>query len=233
MKKRKFTQNRKRWFRVFKRILRIRYRKPSFEYLGEKPTNGAIILSNHEGAAAPLNLEMYADFPIRMWGTHEMNSGLVKLYKYQTQVYYHKKRHWNLHLARLFCLIASPLTNLFYKGLKLISTYKDRRFFKQTIKESISAMTENGENIIIFPEMSDNGYLKKMEGFYAGFTVLAQALFRQGIDVKIFVTYFKKEERKFVFDSPISFSELKELCGNRHEMANYLLEKCNGLGESY
>ena len=44
------------------------------------------------------------------------------MYKYQTRVYYHEKKHWNLHLARLFCLLASPLTNLFYKGLNLIST---------------------------------------------------------------------------------------------------------------
>ena len=38
-------------------------------------------------------------------------------------------------LARLFCLLASPLTFLFYKGLNLISTYKDSRL-KITLEES-------------------------------------------------------------------------------------------------
>lgn len=123
--------------------MKCRYKRPEFVFLGEDFTNGAIILSNHEGTEAPMSLELYCDKPFRMWGTYEMNSGLVKLYKYQTRVYYHEKKHWNLHLARLFCLVASPLTNLFYKGLNLISTYKDARFLK-TIRESVSTI-EKGE----------------------------------------------------------------------------------------
>ena len=230
MKKKKFSQDRKRWFKFYKSLVRIKYSKLDFEFRGEKPTTGAIILSNHEGAAAPVNLEVYADFPIRMWGVHEMNSGFASLYKYQTRIYYHQKRHWNLHLARLFCLIASPLTHLFYRGLNLISTYGDTRFFT-TIKESLTAINERGENIVIFPEMSDRGYFKELEGFYAGFTVLAQALYKQGTDVKIFTAYYKKEQKKFIFDKPVLYSELKALCPDRRGMANYLLDKCNALGK--
>ena len=127
-------KKRKWWFKVLKKIMKIRYKKPTFVYLGEEVSTGSIILSNHEGTDAPMSLEIYTKMPIRMWGAHEMNSGLIKMYKYQTRVYYHEKKHWNLHLARLFCLIASPLTNLFYKGLNLISTYKDARF-RKTLKE--------------------------------------------------------------------------------------------------
>lgn len=89
----KFRQERKLWYRNLKRMLVARYKKPKFIYLGEKPSQGSIILSNHVGTEAPMSLEMYADFPIRMWGTAEMNSGLIQLYKYQTRVYYHEKKH--------------------------------------------------------------------------------------------------------------------------------------------
>ena len=230
MGKKKFTQDRKPWFKAFKQLVKLRYKKPTFEYLGEKPESGSIILSNHEGAASPLNLEVYADFPLRMWGTYEMNSGFKRLYKYQTNVYYHQKRHWNLHLARLFCLIASPLTNMFYSGLNLISTYPDTRLLG-TIKESVNAMVEKGDNIVIYPENSDNGYLKVLDSFHAGFALLAEALKKLGKDVKIFVAYFKKKERKFTFDKPILFSKLKERFRNRKEMAEYLLNRCNALGQ--
>ena len=139
------------WFRGIKHLMTGRYKKPQFIYLeGKEFENGSLILSNHEGTDAPMSLEMYLDKPTRMWGAHEMNSGLIKMYKYQTRVYYHEKKHWNLHLARLFCLIASPLTNLFYKGLNLISTYKDARFFK-TVKQSIDAV-KKGENVVVYPE---------------------------------------------------------------------------------
>lgn len=226
----KYKQKRSAWYRGLKGIMKLRYKKPQYVYLGEKPTEGGIILSNHEGTDAPMSLEIYADFPVRMWGTAEMNSGLKKMYKYQTRVYYHQKKHWNLHLARAFCLLASPLTNLFYKGLNLISTYPDARF-KKTINESVEAIKTRKENLVIFPERSDNGYEAEIKGFYAGFILLAQTLYKQGVDVKIFISYFKKDERLYIFDKPISFSNLKSLYSSREDMIAYLVERCNTLGK--
>ena len=112
----KTGQKRKWWFRLLKKLMRGRYKEPKFLYLGKEFGGGGIILSNHEGTDAPMSLEIYCDKPLRMWGAHEMNSGLIEMYKYQTRVYYQEKKGWNLHLARLFCLIATPLTNLFIKG---------------------------------------------------------------------------------------------------------------------
>lgn len=229
LKKKKFKQKRKAWYRGLKQIMKIRYKKTKFIFLGDKPSEGSIILSNHEGTDAPMALEIYAEFPVRMWGTAEMNSGIKKLYKYQTQVYYHEKKHWNLHLARLFCLLASPLTNLFYKGLNLISTYQDARF-KTTINESIKSIVEKKENLVIFPEKSPDGYMAHIQGFYAGFTVLAQTLYKQGYDAQIYVSYFKKKERVYIFDKPILFSTLKSTFSCREDITQYLVDRCNALG---
>ncbi|VEU82449.1 hypothetical protein [Acholeplasma hippikon] len=225
-----FTQNRKRWYRVLKFLMRSRYKKPEFIFLGDKPSHGAIILSNHVGTDAPMSLEIYCDFPIRMWGTHEMNSGLIKLYKYQSKVYYHEKKHWNLHLARLFCIIASPLTSLFYKGLNLISTYKDFRF-KYTLEESLKTIKNKKENIVIFPEKSDEGYLDELKGFHGGFVVLAEYLLRNQIDVPIYVSYFNLKEMTYIFGNPINYSTLKKMGLNRNEIAEYLVNECNKLNK--
>ena len=228
-RKKKFKQKRKLWYRGLKTIMKIRYKQPKFVYLADKPTKGSIILSNHEGTDAPMSLEIYADFPVRMWGTSEMNSGLKNLYAYQTKVYYHEKKHWNLFGARIFCLLASPLTNLFYSGLNLISTYKDGRL-KTTIKQSIEAI-KNGENIVIFPEDSKDGYLPELKSFYLGFALLAEKCLKENIDVPIYVAYYKIKENIYVFGESILYSKLKEICANREEIANYLLNKCNELGK--
>lgn len=222
------SKKRKWWFRLMKKLMLGRYKKPEFRYLGKEITTSAIILSNHEGTDAPMSLELYLDKPIRMWGAGEMNSGVVELYKYQTKVYYHEKKHWNIHLARLFCLIASPITNLFYKGLDLISTWHDVRFVK-TLRESVRSI-EEGDNIVIYPEVSDNGYLAELEGFHAGFVSLCDTLLRRGIDVDIFVTYFKKDELLYIIDAPVRYSEVKAGCQSREEIATKLLERCNALG---
>ena len=223
------SQNRKWWFRLIKKIMLCRYKEPRFVYLGDEIEKGSLILSNHEGTDAPMSLEIYLNKPMRMWGAHEMNSGLIKMYKYQSEVYYHEKKHWNIHLARLFCLIASPVTNVFYKGLNLISTYKDARF-RRTIKESLEALN-NGENIVIFPEDSTNGYLEELEGFYGGFVVLAEICKKRKIDVPIFVTYFRKKDLTYIIDKPVLYSELSKDGASREEIAKKLVERCNVLGK--
>ena len=230
MKEKVFKQKRKAWFRGLKQVIKIRYRRVQFIYLGEKPTEKAIILSNHVGTDAPLSLEIYADFPIRLWGAYEMNSGLKKLYKYQTEVYYHQKRGWNLHLARMYCLLASPLTNLFYKGLNLISTYQDTRL-RKTLDESFTAISDNGESIVIFPEDSSDGYCDELKGFHAGFVMLAEKCLNSGIDVPVYVSYFKKKERQYIFDAPVKYSELKTRFGDRNAIAGYLCDRCNKIGK--
>ncbi len=227
--KQKPQKKRKTWFKILKNIMKIRYKRPAFIYLGEKFQNGSIILSNHEGTDAPMSLEIYNNDPLRMWGAHEMNSGLRKMYAYQTRVYYHEKKHWSLHLARLFCLLASPLTNMFYSGFNLISTYKDSRLLK-TIRESENAI-KNGESVVIFPENSTKGYLAELEGFHPGCALLAETLFKKGIDVHIYVTYLKKEQGVYVIDKPIQYSELLKKYKTREEILKELCARCNELGK--
>ena len=226
--KAKGQPNRRLWFKAFKKLLVGRYKEPRFIYLGEPLQNGSIIVSNHEGTDAPLSLELYCDQPLRMWGAAEMNSGLIPMYKYQTEVYYHEKKHWNIHAARAFCLVASPLTNIFYKGLNLISTYHDARF-RKTLRESLAAL-KNGESIVIFPEDSKNGYLPELEGFFLGFIKLAEVAYRKGLDVPIYVTYFKRRELIYVIDAPVRYSELLAEGLSRDEIAKKLLDRCNALG---
>lgn len=222
-------RKRKWWFRGLKKIMKVRYKKPKFVYLGEQITNGGIIISNHEGTDAPMSMEIYSGKPVRFWGSHEMNSGLIKMYKYQTKVYYHEKKHWSLFGARMFCLIASPLTNLFYKGLDLISTYPDHRF-RQTLKESLGAI-KCGENIVIFAEKSSNGYQETLEGMYAGFIVLAETCKKSSIDVPIYCAYFNKAKKVYVIDAPIKYSELSASGKTKEEMSQLICTRCNELGE--
>lgn len=87
------VNQRKWWFRFLKKLMHGRYKKPTFVFLGKEFEDGSIILSNHEGTDAPMAVEIYMNRKFRMWGAYEMNSGLVNMYKYQTRVYYHQRKH--------------------------------------------------------------------------------------------------------------------------------------------
>ena len=230
IKKANIKKKRKLWFKILKGIMKVRYKRPAFVYLDGKPfQNSCLILSNHEGTDAPMSLEIYNPAPTRMWGAHEMNSGLKKMYSYQTKVYYHEKKHWKLGSARIFCLLASPLTNLFYKGFNLISTYQDARL-KKTIQESVDAIKE-GQCVVIYPEDSTKGYLEKLEAFHPVYLLLAEQCAKQNIDLPIYVTYYRKKDKAFIVDKPILFSALKEKYQTREAISKYLLDRCNILGQ--
>ena len=100
----------------------------------------------------------------------------------------------------------------------------------RTIKQSLEAL-ENGENIVVFPEDSKNGYLPELEGFFPGFVKLAAVCARKGIDVPIYVTYFKKKEKQYVVDAPVMYSELVKDGASCAEICRRLVERCNQLGK--
>lgn len=219
---------RRKWFRIVKALLRLVVKEPKFIYLGEEVRPGGIILSNHEGPKSPVSLELYSPVPQRQWGAHEMNESLKTAYRYQTHIYYHQKKHWNLWLARLFCLIATPVTYLYYKGIFLISSYGDLRL-KKTLKESLETL-KAGHTVVIFPEKSENGYFKELTGFHPGAVLFFQYCRRHGVNVPVHVAYLQRESRNYIFDAPTTVNELLDLGLDKHELAQKLCDRCNELG---
>ena len=112
--------------------------------------------------------------------------------------------------------------------MELISTYKDARFIK-TIRETIEALN-SGDNIVIFPEVSDKGYLKELEGFHSGFVLLGDQCLKKGVDIPVYVAYYRKDINTYVIDAPVKYSKLKEKYKTREEMSHNLCLRCNELG---
>lgn len=218
-------------FDVVKGVIRIFKRKTKVVYLGEKVEKSSIVLSNHVGASGPLAWELYPEFPFRFWGTYEMNGNLKVVYQYLSKTYFHQKKHWPLWLSRIFCLIAAPVMKGVYRGLEVISTYRDLRL-KSAITTSFEIIKE-GNNVIIFPEDSSVGYFDQMTKFFSGFLFFAKTCYKRGIDVPIFVAYYSRKKNTTVIDKPIRYSELiaKYDGLSDQEISKIMLDRCNQLGE--
>ena len=216
------------WFRALCGFLKLFVGKNQFVYLGEPFSDQALILSNHVGARGPFSFELNLKQTFRFWGTHLMNGGLKEVYKYQTEIYYHQKKGWNIHLARLFCLVASPLTHLFYKGLNLISTYPDIRL-RHTFEESLATLEEH-QSIVIFPEDSNNGYFDELTQFFKGFIAFGDYALKHGLDLPVYICYLERKQHRHIVDAPVKFSELKARYNSRNEFAAAVCARCNELG---
>ena len=223
--------NRKWWFNGLKGFLKIFIRKPKFVFLGKVHEENTIILSNHVGASAPVLLELYFKQPFRFWGTHEMTEGLRSVYKYLSTTYLHDKKHFSKAGAKILAFFICPFVNLFYKGLKLIPTYRDTRL-KKTMTESLTAL-KNKENIIIFPEDSSHGYFDDLTKFFPGFITLAKAYLKRGSDSYVQVIYYAKKHRTFIVDKSVKFSELVDRHANSDELAMTMCARANQLHLTY
>ncbi len=219
----------KTWFKVFKGFLKIFTRKPKFIYLGDKPVEPSLHLCNHVGSKGPLRLELYYDHNFRFWGTHEMNEGAKSTFKYLSTTYFQGKKHMKPFLAYPIAVIATPLLNLVYLGLNLISTYQDMRL-KNTFRESLNCF-KNNQSIIIFPENSTNGYFDELIEFNEGFVTLLEMAYKRGYDLPVYTMYFQRKHNRYIVDEKIMYSELLTLNLTKEELAEKFRVRCNELGK--
>ena len=231
MKSNKLQPKKEKWlFKGYKACIKATKKKVKFYYLDKKFEHGTLVLSNHESTKGPLSWDFFSGIQVRFLGSEEMNSGLIRMYKYQSKVYYHEKKHWNLFLSRLFCLAASPLTNLFYKGFDLISI-REGAGLGRTIKDAYTSLVEYKENLVLFPEDSTNGYLEELEAFHPGFLLICEYCYKKGVDLPIVVAYYRKKDSVCFVDKAINYSTLVEKYQTRERLAEALKDRCNELGK--
>ena len=63
--------------------------------------------------------------------------------------------------------------------------------------------------------------------------MLGDVCLKQGLDVPVYVSYFRKSDTTYIFDAPVMYSELKGKYKTRTEIARHLCDRCNELGRMY
>ena len=61
--------------------------------------------------------------------------------------------------------------------------------------------------------------------------MLINICLKKNLDLPVYVSYFKKSERKYIVDEPIMISELLSKYESREEICKALCDRCNELGK--
>ncbi len=224
---------RKPFFRFVKKIMRLFAKKPRLINYGEKDiADKSIIISNHSGAAGPLQLELWLNHYFVPWGTHEMNGKFKERWNYLTKVYFTQKKHKSKFVAVLISIPAVFVLKWFYKGIELLSTYRDSRL-KQTFSKSVERL-DKSQSILIFPENSSTGYKDVLEEFYPGFVTLSKIYYhKRKEDLPVYPVYVYKAERVILVGQPQYIEPLVEKGLTKEEIATYFMGEVNKLREKY
>ena len=234
MKNNKNKKNRRKpFFRFMKKIMRLFAKKPTVIYADENGiADKSILVSNHSGAAGPLQLELWLNHYFVPWGTHEMNGNIKERWDYLTNIYFTQKKHKSKFVAILISIPAVFVLRWFYKGIELLSTYRDSRL-KQTISKSVERLDKN-QSILIFPENSSEGYKDVLEEFYPGFVTLSKIYnHKRNEDLPVYPIYVYKEERVILVGKPQYVQPLVEKGMSKEEIATYFMGQVNQLRADY
>ena len=218
-------------FKIASQLVKVISHKPKVKYLGQEFEDGSfLLLSNHSARKAPTKIELYFKRDLRMWGTHELTEGFKEVHKYLTNTYFHEKKHWPKFWAKTLGTLATPFFYSFYKGMRIIPTYRDARFMN-TLKMSLQYI-QNGTPIIIYPEDSSKGYNELIEHFFSGFVSLLDLAIKRGHDLNVYVAYFQNKNNTFYIDEPVRYSKLKEKYeGNYDLISEALRNRMNEIAE--
>lgn len=218
-------------FKIASLLVRVISHKPKVKYLGQGFVDEPFMfLVNHASRKAPTKIELFFPRDFRMWGTHELTEGFKEIHKYLTTTYFHQKKHYPKFWAKIVGTLASPFFYSFYRGMRIIPTYRDFRFMN-TIKMSVDYINQ-GKPIVIYPEDSSEGYKTKIEKFFNGYLSLLDFAFKKGIDLNIYVSYFQNENNTFYIDEPIKYSVLREKFENNYDqISESLRTRMNQIAE--
>ncbi len=224
---------RKPFFRFVKKILRLFAKKPRLINYGNSPiADKSIIVSNHSGAAGPLQLELWLNHYFIPWGTHEMNGNIKERWDYLTNIYFTQKKHLSKFVSVLISIPAVFVLKWFYKGIELLSTYKDSRL-KQTFDKSLEKLDKN-QSILIFPENSSTGYKEVLDEFYPGFVTLSKIYYnKREEDLPVYPVYVYKKERVILIGEPKYIQPLVKEGKTKEEIASYFMAEVNALRARY
>ena len=218
-------------FKIASQLVKVISHKPKVKYLGQEFEDGSfLLLSNHSARKAPTKIELYFKRDLRMWGTHELTEGFKEVHKYLTNTYFHEKKHWPKFWAKTLGTLATPFFYSFYKGMRIIPTYRDARFMN-TLKMSLQYI-QNGTPIIIYPEDSSKGYNELIEHFFSGFVSLLDLALKRGHDLNVYVAYFQNQNNTFYIDNPVRYSALKEkFNGDYDQISEHLRGRMNEIAK--
>lgn len=221
-------KRKQRVFGPIKKILKFFCKKIKVVSVGGELMENALLLANHANKKGPLIYELYLPIHCVKWGAHEMLGNYKQRWHYLRDVLYIQKNGVNKFKATIKATFEAIFSKFFYRGIKVLPTYKDARV-RRTFDKSVDVLND-GSAVMIYPENSDNGYFDVLTAFYSGFTFIAEKYYKvNGVDVPIRPVYYHKKKRIIVVGEPCFYSEMKNSGMKRDEMAEFMKNKVNDL----
>ena len=187
--------------------------KPSYrhklvhaDHIVEEEGNPLVFLSNHGEFYGPIVCRLFIPVPVRPWTISTMMTDQQEITKYVYENTFSRLKAPGF-VQRLLARFIGWLSMTVMHQIEAIPVYRDQPMkLRDTVRQSVDAL-EAGDNLLIFPEVTDQKYVQKGIGELSpGFVMLATAYWRRtGKKLRIMPVYANKEERTITFGEVLEF----------------------------
>lgn len=228
----KIPSRKQPFYKCFKPIMKIFFKKPEIINLAGDIEDKSIILANHSAKSGPPALDLYFPKKTSKWGAYQMFGNYKMRRAYLKDILYIQKCGASKFKATVMSTILALFNQFIYKGMWMMPSYPDMRLIK-TLRNSCKVIEANIP-VMIYPENSNNGYKDVLTEFFPGFVMLSEKYYKDfGVDLPVYPVYYSIKKRKLIIDKPMYVQEYVKQGLSRDEICKIFCEAVNRLYFEY
>ncbi len=186
----------------------FRYRLANEDHIVVDERNPILFLGNHLEVLGPILATLWFPVPVRFWAINQMMDDQKKVTEYVYVNTFSKVTWLPVFLRKLVARFIGWLSVRVLSQMECIPVYRDSPMkLRETVRKSVAAL-ESGDNLMIFPEDSDQKYeLEGIGKLSPGFVMLASAYWRKtGRRLRMMPVYASKEKKTIFFGTIFEFN---------------------------
>ena len=216
-------------YRAVRGLVRLFYKKPTFEGLENLPEGPCVIVGNHAQMNGPIVGEVFLPGPHVVWCTGEMMH-LKEVPDYAYRDFWSGKPHAVRWFYRLLSYAIAPLSVCVFNNALCIAVYRDSRI-TGTFRQTLEALAQ-GTRVVIFPECAEP-HNHVIYEFQDRFIALGRMYHRQyGAPLAFVPMYVAPALGKVCFGRPVYYNPSAEAGMERRRVCDALMDTITELAEA-
>lgn len=215
------------FFKICQAIVRVFKPKYTAE-INHKTDEPVVYISHHQNLFGPFTTLLWFPITLRCW---ILNVFLDKedCYKQYADYTFSKRFGWHQFIANIAAWMVSRFVPPLLNSGKGIPVFRGSKKILKTFQISVTAL-EQGENVVIFPDVEYSDSSAEVKDLYDGFLYLEKYYYKKtGKHVNFVPLFVSRNMKKIVTAEPISFRDEEDFSSERKIVMEKIQDKLNEL----
>ncbi|HJB23563.1 MAG TPA: hypothetical protein H9946_05370 [Candidatus Jeotgalibaca pullicola] len=210
----------------------LRFFSPEFSIKDSriKKEGPVVYVAHHQNMFGPISVLCWHPEFLRIWVLHVFLD-FSSCYHHYLEFTFTKRLGWPHLVSKIIAYPTALFVAALTKSGKGIPVYRQSRSIVVTMKQTVDAL-ENGESILLFPDISYDDPSAQVKEIYEGFLYIEKYYYRKtGEHIPFVPMIAEKKEKEIRIGTPILFSGKEAFFLEKQKIAKEIQQKLNELAK--